>query len=172
MDSDIGCPIPCVPESVFGDYDWFLASARYARLVSKIYSSLFSVSSAGKTTGFYHTSICQLRDELEEWRMSIPERYRPGEPLRARSLPGMLAVSIALTTQYLYFNALLTLLRTSLQVGADELGTAHQLATKKFLMKTACSILELTTYIEVATYTSLWYVLLSSHLCTDLSAGT
>ncbi|KKA16524.1 Fungal specific transcription factor [Rasamsonia emersonii CBS 393.64] len=160
MDSDIGCPIPYVPESVFGDYDWFLASARYARLVSKIYSSLFSVSSAGKTTGFYHTSICQLRDELEEWRMSIPERYRPGEPLRARSLPGMLAVSIALTTQYLYFNALLTLLRTSLQVGADELGTAHQLATKKFLMKTACSILELTTYIEVATYTSLWVLAL------------
>ncbi|KAL1961697.1 hypothetical protein VTN77DRAFT_1301 [Rasamsonia byssochlamydoides] len=160
MDSDIGCPIPYVPESVFGNYDWFLAFARYARLVSRIYSNLFSVSSVGKTTGFYHACIQRLRDELETWRMSIPERYRPGEPLRARALPGALAVSIALHTHYLYLNALLTLLRISLHVGADGLGTAHQLETKKLLMKTACTILDLTKHIEVATYTSLWILAL------------
>lgn len=160
MDSDIGCPIPYVPESVFGDYDWFLTFARYARLVSRIYSSLFSVSSAGNITRFYRASIYRLHDDLEAWRMSIPEPYRPGEPLRARALPGPLAISIALSTHYLYLNAHLNLLRTALHIGADEPGTDRQLETKKLLMKTACSILELTKHIEVATYTSIWYVLL------------
>jgi hypothetical protein len=161
MDSDIGCPIPYVPESVFGNhYDWFLTLSRYARLVSRIYSSLFTVSSGGHPTSVYHTSIRQLHDELEAWRMSIPEQYRPREAVQGRALPGTLAISIAVQTQYLYFNALLTLLRVSLHVGTDhdDMGTAHQQETKRQLMKTACSILDLTKYIEVATYTSLWYV--------------
>jgi hypothetical protein len=162
MDSDIGCPIPYVPESIFGDYDWFLSLARYSRLVSRICSSLFSVSSGEITTGStYHGSIHQLSKELEAWQLSIPEKYRPGERFSGRGLPGTLEMFIAVTTQYLYFNALLTLLRISLYAGAGNVAPApapDQQETKKKLMRTACLILDLTKYIEVETYTSLWYV--------------
>ncbi|KAF5671669.1 fungal specific transcription factor [Fusarium heterosporum] len=41
-DEDIGCIIPVVPESVFGDYDWFTAAIRLARISSIAYSNLFS----------------------------------------------------------------------------------------------------------------------------------
>jgi hypothetical protein len=162
MDSDIGCPIPYVPESIFGGYDWFLSLARYSRLVSRICSSLFSVSSGEITTGStYHGSIHQLSKELEAWQLSIPEKYRPGERFSGRGLPGTLEMFIAVTTQYLYFNALLTLLRISLYAGAGNVAPApapDQQETKKKLMRTACLILDLTKYIEVETYTSLWYV--------------
>ncbi|KAH8695318.1 fungal-specific transcription factor domain-containing protein [Talaromyces proteolyticus] len=161
MDSDIGCPIPYVSESTFGSYNWLLSFARYARLVSRIYSSLFSVSSGEHTASTYHTSIRQLNDELEAWRVSIPLQYRPREQLSGRGLPGTLEIFIAVSTQYLYFNALLTLLRISLHVGVGDMATApDQQETKKQLMKTACLILDLTKYIEVAPYASMWIMAL------------
>lgn len=156
MDADIGCPIPYVPESIFGDYDWFLTHARYARLVSRIYSTIFSLSAAGNSSSYYLDRIHHLLEELESWKTSIPESYRPGEPLQARLMPGPVAVSVALHTQYYYYNALMTLSRTALYLGDGPKEMGLQLRMKRLLIDTACSILELTKYIEVASYTSLW----------------
>ncbi|PLB48515.1 hypothetical protein P170DRAFT_511072 [Aspergillus steynii IBT 23096] len=156
MDADIGCPIPYVPESIFGDYDWFLTHARYARLVSRIYSTIFSLSAAGNSSSYYLDRIQHLLEELESWKTSIPESYRPGEPLQARLMPGPVAVSVALHTQYYYYNALMTLSRTALYLGDGPKEMGLQLRMKRLLIDTACSILELTKYIEVASYTSLW----------------
>lgn len=159
MDSDIGCPIPLVPESIFGDYDWFLSLIRYSRLISRIYESLFTVSSGDASADTYHVSIEQLKNELEAWRLSIPVQYRPREYFFGRGLPGTLEIYIAVTTQYLYFNALLTLLRIALHIKAGYVGTApDRQETKKQLMETVCLILDSTKYIEVAAYTSMWYV--------------
>ncbi|KAI9039795.1 fungal specific transcription factor domain-containing protein [Aspergillus affinis] len=156
MDADIGCPIPYVPESVFGDYDWFLTHARYARLVSRIYSTIFSLSAAGNSSSYYLDRIQHLLEELESWKASIPECYRPGEPLKARLMPGPVAVSVALHAQYYYYNALMTLSRTALYIGDGPKEMGLQLRMKRLFIDTACSILELTKYIEVASYTSLW----------------
>ena len=41
-DEDIGCDIPSVPGSMFGDYNWFLSAIRLSRLTSIAYATLFS----------------------------------------------------------------------------------------------------------------------------------
>ncbi|OCK79907.1 hypothetical protein K432DRAFT_382648 [Lepidopterella palustris CBS 459.81] len=161
IDSDIGCPIPYTPQATFGDFDWFLAFSRHARLLSRVYTSLFSISVAANPISYYIATIDQLTDELERWRMSIPETFRPGEPFRAHTLPWPLSSTIALRVHFLYYNLVLALCRASLHIGAEGAAediskSTRQFESKKLLVKTSRSILELTPYIEVESYTPVW----------------
>ena len=78
VDSDIACPIP---PSIDGGSDslscaatnsWFLLMVRHARLLSRTYSSLFSVGTARVTTASNLATIDRLCDEVEAWRLAIP----------------------------------------------------------------------------------------------------
>ncbi|KAJ5202180.1 hypothetical protein N7449_004259 [Penicillium cf. viridicatum] len=156
QDSNISCAIPDVQESTFDDYDWFFSFLRYARLVSKIHSSLFNISSVNQPAAEYNSKVQGFLSELESWRISAPGRFRAGEPLKPRLLREPLAETIALMTNYLYFHALLTLSWTLLHFSAIKLGPMRQLDLKRGLMRTARSVLELTKLIEVAPYTPVW----------------
>ncbi|PWY86649.1 fungal-specific transcription factor [Aspergillus heteromorphus CBS 117.55] len=155
-DANISCAIPDVPESTFDDYDWFFSFVKYARLVAKIHQSLFTISSVSQPLTAYNSLVESLRLELESWRLSAPPRFRPGEMLKPRLLRESLTVQVALTTHFLYLNALLTLSWTVLHYGAVRLGTTQQEVMKRDLMRTARSVLELTGYIEVAPSTPVW----------------
>ncbi|PYI03995.1 fungal-specific transcription factor [Aspergillus sclerotiicarbonarius CBS 121057] len=155
-DANISCAIPDVPESTFHDYDWFFNFVKYARLVSKIHQSLFTISSVSQPLSNYNSVVESLRMELETWRLTAPARFRPGETLKTRLLRESLAVQIALITHFLYLNALLTLSWTVLHYGAVRLGTTQQEVMKRELMRTARSVLELTVFIEVAPSTPVW----------------
>lgn len=84
VDSDIACPIPVTiddgddppaPEpsvSSTATSCWFLLAVRHARLLSRTYSSLFSVGKARVSTANNLATIDRLCDEAEEWRQSIP----------------------------------------------------------------------------------------------------
>ncbi|PWY81574.1 hypothetical protein BO94DRAFT_625734 [Aspergillus sclerotioniger CBS 115572] len=155
-DANISCAIPDVPESTFHDYDWFFNFVKYARLVSKIRQSLFTISSVSQPLSSYNSVVESLRMELETWRLTAPPRFRPGETLKTRLLRETLAVQVALITHFLYLNALLTLSWTVLHHGAVRLGTTQQEVMKRELMRTARSVLELTVFIEVAPSTPVW----------------
>ncbi|GKZ26322.1 hypothetical protein AbraIFM66951_002246 [Aspergillus brasiliensis] len=155
-DANISCSIPDVTESTFDDYDWFFTFVKYARLVSKVRQSLFTISSVSQPLSNYNSVVESLRIELESWRSSIPTRFRPGEKLKTRSLQEPLAAQIALITHFLYLNALLTLSWTVLHYGAVRLETTQQETMKRDLMRTARSVLELTVHIEVAPSTPVW----------------
>lgn len=164
VDCDIGCPIPSVPESIFGDLNWFLAFARYSRLLSRALTSLFSVGVTGNPDAYYLAAIDQLSPELERWRTSVPADFRPGEPLRARKLlrdknTESLAMQAACWTHYLYCSFRLVLCRATLQLAAqcDGLVTpSRQAECKRLIMETSRSILELTALVDVEPYTPLW----------------
>ncbi|KAG0160527.1 hypothetical protein PDIDSM_8057 [Penicillium digitatum] len=156
QDSNISCAIPDVQESTFDDYDWGFSFLQYARLVSKIHSSLFTISSVNQPASEYNAKVQGFLTELESWRLSAPLRFRAGEPLKPRLLREPLAQMIALMTNYLYFDALLTLSWTLLHFSAIKLGPMRQLDLKRGLMRTARSVLELTKFIEVAPYTPVW----------------
>ncbi|KGO65939.1 Transcription factor, fungi [Penicillium italicum] len=156
QDSNISCPIPDAQESTFGDYDWGFSFLQYARLVSKIQSSLFTISSVNQPAAEYNAKVQSFLTELESWRLSAPGRFRAGETLKPRLLREPLAQTIALLTNYLYFHALLTLSWTLLHFSAIKLGPMRQLDLKRGLMRTARSVLELTKFIEVAPYTPVW----------------
>ncbi|KAF2493354.1 hypothetical protein BU16DRAFT_528662 [Lophium mytilinum] len=161
IDADISCPIPYTPTAVFGDFDWFLAFARYGRLLSRSYNSLFSISVASNPISYFVNTISQLMEELEHWRMSIPISVRPGEQFRAHALPGPLSTTVALRVHLLYYNHVLALCRASLHINAeasreDSAKSIRHSESKNLLVKASCAILELTPYIDVSPYTPVW----------------
>ncbi|GME36869.1 Fungal specific transcription factor domain containing protein [Neofusicoccum parvum] len=137
--------------------DWLVTFSRYSRLVSQIYENLFAINATGKSATAYYSIIDELSANLEAWRASIPEPFRPGAEFRARAFRGPPATTLAIFVQYLYYSVLLALSRATLHVAATSVEHAarHQ-EGKRLLMRTARSILELTKYIEVETYTPVW----------------
>jgi hypothetical protein len=146
-------------ESLFGEYDWFLASARHARLLSRAYTSLFSIGVTGNSREYFGATIDQLHAELEQWRMSIPEKIRPGTAFWERSLPGPLMTPVALWTHYHYHSLLLALARATLHLEsrpAEGSDPTRLLRSKQAIMQASRSILELTRFIDVQPYTPVW----------------
>jgi hypothetical protein len=151
--------VPSVPESVFGELDWFLTSTRYARLTSRALAFLFSAGVAGRPKTYYLAVIDQLSDELERWRLSIPPGLRPGGASRAHTLLRSQATPAALWVHLLYHSFLLTLSRTVLQLASSQEGPVspdRETKSKDLVMNAAQSMLELTTLIDVEPYTPLW----------------
>lgn len=152
MDSDIGCPVPIIPESVFGDYNWLTACAGLARFLSRAYESLFSISATWNTEASYYRKIDTMNSVLERWRQSIPMIFRPGEPFRAQSFHGSCETFIALQTHFYYHIACIALCRLTLHLGRHSDGP-RQVAARKAIMQAARSIIELLRHIDMEAYT-------------------
>ncbi|OTA81648.1 hypothetical protein M434DRAFT_401315 [Hypoxylon sp. CO27-5] len=159
VDHDIVVPIPTVPDAIIGDLDWFLATARYARLLSKAMTSLFSIAGTDDPKAYYLAIIDQCESELEQWRMSIPENIRPGDPYRTHAIQGAL-LRLAALRIHLYYNSFkLSLCRATLHLAANTnnvVSQARQAESTRVMMETSRSVLELTAFIDVEPNTSLW----------------
>ncbi|KAL1982398.1 hypothetical protein VTN96DRAFT_1368 [Rasamsonia emersonii] len=155
MDSDVGCPIPEIPEAVFGGFDWFLSSARFSRLVSRAYDMLFSVSARMRSPDQYFAAIDRVDADLERWRNSIPEGFRPGEPFRPQNCKTASSMLITLRSHFFYYGVVVALCRLTLHVGAGSSSPRLEEA-KKRLMHTARHVIENTRYIDAEPYTPIW----------------
>ncbi|KAL1853347.1 hypothetical protein Plec18170_005344 [Paecilomyces lecythidis] len=155
IDYDIGAPIPVTPEATFGDFDWFLSSARFSRLLSKAFEMLFSVTARMNSVESYYSAIDMTSDDLERWRNSIPEQFRPGLPFRAQHFVSSCALQVALRIHYYYYSGVIALSRLTLNVGAANPGPRES-ESKKALMNAARFIIELTRYIDAEAYTPIW----------------
>lgn len=152
-------PIPSVPDAIVGELDWFLTTARYARLLSKAMTSLFSISGTENPRTYYLAIIDQCETELEEWRMSIPANVRPSEPYRTHTLQGMVLRAAALGVHLLYNSFKLSLCRATLYLAANTshvVSQARQAESTRNMMETSRSVLELTAFIDVEPNTPLW----------------
>ncbi|KAL1629747.1 hypothetical protein SLS56_005270 [Neofusicoccum ribis] len=158
LDCQIGCPIPDVPDSRFGDLDWILTYARLARILSKAYESLFSVTATLKSRDAYYQAIDSVRANLDLWKESLPEEFRPGQPFRRHSMQMPGSVMIAVRIRLAYYNVIITLARLTLHVGNGE-PSERQSESVRMLLSAARSILDLTKYLDLEPYTPLWYVL-------------
>ncbi|KKY15470.1 putative fungal specific transcription factor [Diplodia seriata] len=159
-DHDIGFAPPSHPEPAFQNFDWLQAFSRYARLVSRIYANLFAINAIGKSASGYYATIDELRGELESWRASVPEPFRPGGAFRVRGFgggSGPPATTVAVFAQYLYCSVLLALSRGTLHVArtTEEHAARHQEA-KRELMGTARRVLELSKHVEVEAFSHVW----------------
>ncbi|KAK1851791.1 fungal specific transcription factor [Colletotrichum chrysophilum] len=150
-DYDVGCPVPNVPESTFGEYNWFLSSIRFGRVLSVAYEQLFSVTASTRDTQILLSAISRVRGMLEDWRQSVPVDFRPKEQLNKQRLTDPRTRQIALSTQLYYFHLVIALERMSLQL--DEDGGQRQQESRKDLLQAARTIIELTRYIDVEPYT-------------------
>lgn len=163
VDHDISCPIPRVPDALFGDFDWFLTYARHARLLSRALTSLFSSGVIGDPPEYFLESINQLNQELETWRQSIPEDLRPGQTFQAHKLHSLLQGDATrqaiLWTHNLYRGFRIILARATLQLAASIEGlvpSSQKAECKTLVMEESRSILELTKYIDAEPWAPLW----------------
>ncbi|OJD30283.1 fungal specific transcription factor domain containing protein [Diplodia corticola] len=164
-DHDIGFAPPSHPEPAFQNFDWLTAFSRHGRLVSRIYGSLFAINASGKSASTYYRIIGELRAELESWRLSMPEPFRPGEDgggaFRVRAFggggAGPPATTVAVFVRYLYLSVVLALARATLHVArtTEEECAKHQ-AAKRELMGAARRVLELCRYVEVEAFSHVW----------------
>lgn len=146
-DEDIGCNIPSVPGSMFGDYNWFLSAIHLSRLTSIAYTTLFSTNSSLKPAEDCLVSIKHLRRGLEEWRLSVPAAFRPKEPLRLSEIASPRTKMVAIQTHYLYCNLIFAVERLSLHVDPD--GKLDREDSKWELMNAARTVIELVRFIEI-----------------------
>jgi hypothetical protein len=144
-----------IPESVFGGFNWFSASSNFARILSKSYERLFSVSATLNSKESYKAEISDIKGALERWRSSIPEIFRPGKSFRMQAFSKTILITVALRVHFLYYNLLIAVTRLEIHIGMDE-SLSFQAANETLLMDTARSILELTGYIDVGPYMPLW----------------
>ncbi|GJD04284.1 hypothetical protein ColKHC_13109 [Colletotrichum higginsianum] len=167
VDCDISCPIPVIPDAAIAGFNPFLHLVRLSRLLSRAYTSLFSVGVSGNSSSYYMDVIDQLNVELEAWRASLPDNgFRPGGTVRAQAILEPMARSLAVVLHYLYYSLLLTLSRTMLvylQTSDGSVAVAPEVAAKRSSnVKTTLNgsrfILELTSMIEVEPYTNTWVI--------------
>ncbi|KAI1390699.1 uncharacterized protein F4822DRAFT_161416 [Hypoxylon trugodes] len=159
VDHDIVIPVPSIPDAIIGELDWFLTSARYARLLSKTMSSLFSIAGTDDPKAHYLTIIDQCENELEQWRMSIPIDIRPGQPYQTHAIQGTLLRLAALRIHLFYNSFKLSLCRATLHLAANSshiVSQARQSESTRIMMETSRSVLELTAFIDVEPSTPLW----------------
>lgn len=155
MDSDISSAVPShLLRWSSVSFDWTLASIRISRLLSRIYSSLFSVSVRDRPNTYYKTTVQSLRSQLKAWTMTIPTEIRPGQPIRPHTIQAFhTKMDIMIRLHYLHYGTALHLERTALQLENDP-SKAYDIASA--IMRTARTILALTKYIDVQPYTPLW----------------
>lgn len=158
-DHDISVPIPVVPEAIFGEYDWFLATARYARLLSRASSSLFCAGVTGKTEEYFLEVIEQLEHELEHWRLTTPVKRDPNGTFRINLIESSILRTASVWTHLMYHSCRLALCRARLYLAARTRGlvsTASQAESTSIMSAAARNILELASFIDVNPSTPFW----------------
>ncbi|KAJ5382386.1 hypothetical protein N7517_000297 [Penicillium concentricum] len=146
-DEDIGCDVPSVPESKFGDYNWFLSAIHLSRLTSIAYTTLFSTRSSLKSAEDCLNSIKHVRRGLEEWRLSVPVAFRPKEPLQLSESASPTTKVVVIQTHYLYCNLVFAMERLSLHVDPDE--KLDREDSRLELMNAARIVIELVSFIAI-----------------------
>lgn len=158
-DHDISVPIPVVPEAIFGDYDWMLASARYGRLLSRAASSLFCAGVTGKTEEYFLEVMDQLERELEHWRMTTPVNGKPNDTFRINLIQTSLLRTATVWTSLMYNSFRLALCRARLYLAARTRGLvspSRQAESTSTMTEAARNVLELAAFIDVEPSTPFW----------------
>ncbi|KAG8670677.1 hypothetical protein FPOAC2_07474 [Fusarium poae] len=156
IDANIVTPLPHVPESNFGNFNWALAIARHCRLLSRALTTLFSPGICGRGPNYFLSTLSQLEQDLEQWRMSISEDLRPAPSHKPHLYRRPVKGSIAIWVNYLYYSFKLILLRSRLQINGDPENDLTKPSYRELLIEISRSILEITTYIDVEPSTPLW----------------
>lgn len=131
---------------------------RFGRFVSKAYSALFSISATLLSTDSTRISIEKLHFELECWRKSIPEEIRPSNQFQPSNISEKTLVMITIRIHYSYYSAVIALSRLCVSIPEGGLLSGPAALSKEVLVDACRSVIELTSFIEIATYTPIWLV--------------
>ncbi|GLA51237.1 hypothetical protein AnigIFM63604_007589 [Aspergillus niger] len=154
-DYDIGCPVPEPPNTVPGQLDWLLTTARLGRLMSRTYECLFSVSAVQMHTDARIAAIDSISRELEAWNCTLPEPYQPGTPIRFSKSKNPCAQDMALQIRFIYYALVMSMCRLRIHLTVDQPSETNQ-ETKRQLMEAARAVIYHTRYIEHEAHVPVW----------------
>lgn len=139
------------PEGIY----WLPCWARYSRILSKAYDSLFSVTATLNTAEEFFLRMDRIDNELQSWLRSIPDVLRPGSSLQQHRSSPLYMQEMALRIHFAYYNLRICISRMSLHLCPNE-GSRRRSENKKCLLMTARSIIESTYYIGLSPFTPVW----------------
>ncbi|KAF9885321.1 hypothetical protein FE257_013038 [Aspergillus nanangensis] len=157
-DCDIVCPLPTPIDDLLGELDWIRAWAAFSRLTSKAYDRLFSVSAALSPSHIYLKHATSILVELEDWKDTLPERFRPGSAIKLHLFNNPVSLTLAVKIRLWYHNLQIAIARLVLHISNGQ-PIAQQSESKWMLMCAARSIVELTHFMTIEPFTPCWVVL-------------
>lgn len=153
--------MPYVPESLFGSFNWILTLAQHTRLLSRAMTTLFCAGICQMEPDYYKATISQLFEDLEQWRLSIPEGFRPGLSCQPHLFRRPVTGPPAIWINYLYYGFKLIILRCNLQINEErDQSESNKNLSRENLIAVSRSILEIITYVDVEPSTPLWSVII------------
>ncbi|KAE8423628.1 hypothetical protein BDV36DRAFT_242963 [Aspergillus pseudocaelatus] len=121
VDCDIGSPVPFIEEAVFENFDWFFVSIKFARLYSRIFTELFSITATKNSRTTYLNTIFEFEELLEQQCQAIPSRFRPGVKLRPQAFSHPCGLNAALRVHYHYHELKIALHRLKLHISRNQI---------------------------------------------------
>ncbi|KAF5635814.1 hypothetical protein F52700_5126 [Fusarium sp. NRRL 52700] len=154
IDANIIVPMPYIPESHLGAINWTRILSQQTRLLSRAMNTLFCPGVCHRGSQYFLSTIDQLLEDLEQWKASIAEEFRPGNPSHSTLLRRPVHGTIGIWINYLYYSLKLILLRSRLQIDSSQGKSSHS----DQLIEVSRSVLEIVTYVEVEPSTPLWII--------------
>lgn len=151
---DISCPIPDTPLPQAKGLPWLRLLSEYSKILSRTYENLFSVNARHLSKKSIHAASDRVFEELESWRLSIPEEFRPGLPMRTHKLGSPMTTFLAIQLHFYYYNVRIGALRVVMQTCSDD--TERYLSYREALAETAEGIADLVHLIPLEAFVSPW----------------
>lgn len=92
--------------------------------------------------------------ELESWRLSVPEDFRPGLPIRTHKLGNLVTSFLAVQLHLYYYNVRIAALRVALQTCSNE--TERYFEYRRSLTEAGEGIAGLVHLIPLEAFVSPW----------------
>ncbi|KAF5557614.1 hypothetical protein FPHYL_7633, partial [Fusarium phyllophilum] len=158
IDADIIVPMPYIPESHLGGLNWTHILAQQSRLLSRAMNTLFCPGVCHRESQYFLMTIGELLEDLEQWRASIAEEFRPGYPSHSNLLRRPVHGTVGIWINYLYYSLKLILLRSRLQIDSPQGSGVGKISHNDQLIEVSRSVLEIVTYVDVEPSTPLWII--------------
>ncbi|RKL04522.1 hypothetical protein BFJ68_g11123 [Fusarium oxysporum] len=158
IDANIIVHMPYIPESHLGALNWAHILAQQSRLLSRAMNTLFCPGLCHRGSQYFLVTIDQLLEDLEQWRASIAEEFRPGYPSQFNLLRRPMHGTVGIWINYLYYSLKLILLRSRLQIDSYQGNGLGKISHSDQLIEVSRSVLEIVTYVDVEPSTPLWII--------------
>jgi hypothetical protein len=119
-----------------------------------IYQRLFSVKARSLCQESRQLEASRCLEELETWKLSVPENLRPGLRLRSHRLGQPQAVYLAVQIHFSYYNVRIALERVCILAWAQDL--QEQMRYKLLLTESARSTIDLVHLIDLEPFVLPW----------------
>jgi hypothetical protein len=130
------------------DIDWLCIHIAFSKILSYTYTSLFSARAMSYSTERYNAEFRRIRTDLQNWSRSIPERYRPGLPIRAKHFTQPHLNFATIQAHFWYHNLQIAISRLLIHVyGGQDCAAVGE--SKMIMMQAARSIIEATQFIPL-----------------------